>query len=63
MLVKALYTRLKNPPIQGQIGRYRLGVPNTTVSGTYGQITGDHATTGASTESAGIAAAEFSSLQ
>ena len=27
----------------------RLGAPNTTVSGTYGQITGDQATTGAST--------------
>ncbi len=27
----------------------RLGVPNTTVSGTYGQITGDQATTGAGT--------------
>jgi len=27
----------------------RLGAPNTTVSGTYGQITGDQATTGAGT--------------
>jgi hypothetical protein len=27
----------------------RLGVPNTTVSGTYGQINGDQATTGAGT--------------
>ncbi|HEX5226346.1 MAG TPA: hypothetical protein VFW44_01490, partial [Bryobacteraceae bacterium] len=27
----------------------RLGAPNTTLSGTYGQVTSDQATTGAST--------------